>query len=124
MAVSDELNITAQPLDFLERKTEIELLRDIAKLISQYAIFEIVVGLPRHMSGDMGKGAKDAVEFSRTIEKEFGIKAALWDERLTTVCAQRALKEMGVKGKRKRKIIDSLSAQMILQSYLNSKSTA
>jgi len=122
LAVSDALGITAQRLPTLERKSEEECFAHIGELVKQYAIGGFVVGLPKHMSGDVGKGGEEALDFAGKLEKEFGLPVVTWDERLTTLYANRSLRDMGVKGKKRRKIIDGVAAQLILQAYLDSHS--
>ena len=122
LAVSDELGITAQRLPVLEIKSQEETFTYIGELIKQYNISTFVVGLPRHMSGEIGKKGEEAMEFAKELENKFNLPVITWDERLTTVYANRSLRDMGIKVKKRRKIIDSVAAQLILQSYLNTTS--
>lgn len=120
LSVSDELGYTAQPLPTikLERGGEVDLAK-IEEVIAEYNITSLVVGLPRHMSGNIGKSGKKALEFAQRLKEKFNLPVIMWDERLTTAYAERTLKDLGVRGKKRRNIIDSISAQLILQSYLN-----
>lgn len=119
LAVSDALGITAQRLPVLERKSEEECFAHIRELVKEYTIAGFVVGLPKHMSGEVGKGGEEAIDFAGKLEKEFDLPAVTWDERLTTLYAQRSLRDSGISGKKKRKIIDGIAAQLLLQSYLD-----
>lgn len=120
VAVSDELGITAQRLPNLERKSEKQDLASIRELINQYKIGGLIVGLPRHLSGAVGKSAEGALKFAERLKEKFGLPVITWDERLTTLYADRTLRDLGLKGKKRRQIIDGVSAQLILQSYLDS----
>ena len=120
LAISDELGITAQRLPNLERKNAGEDMAYIRDLIHRYNIEAVVVGLPLHMSGEVGKGGKEALGFVEKLKKEFGLPAVTWDERLTTLYAERTLKDLGLRRKKRRQLIDGVSAQLILQSYLDS----
>ena len=120
LAISDELGFTAQRLPNLEKKSAREDMVYIRDLIHRYNIEAVVVGLPRHMSGAVGKGGEEALRFAEEIKKEFRLPVVTWDERLSTRYADRTLIDLGLKRKKRRQIIDGVSAQLILQSYLDS----
>ena len=119
LALSDPLGWTAAPLPALPRsgwKKEIAALRS---LVEEHTILRIVVGLPLRMSGEPGEQAKRAREFAARLQAALGVPVETWDERLTTVQAQRTLLESDVKRERRRQLVDSLAASIILQGYLD-----
>ena len=87
-------------------------------LLDKEGIHEVVLGLPKHMNGDIGIRGQLSQDFARELEYE-GIKVHLWDERLTTVSAERLLISGDVSRKKRKKKVDSIAAQIILQDYLN-----
>lgn len=118
IAISDALRVIAQPLQTLQRpRTEEALVAAIVALCEEHEVSEIVIGLPRHMDGREGDGAAEARRITTMLEAQ-GRKVALWDERMTTMGAARALREMGVKREKQRGAIDQVAAQMILEGYM------
>ena len=117
IAVSDELGLLAHPV-----KT-IPVSRDAVKQIGEIArekdVERVIVGLPRHMNGSMGESAADVLAFAEQLRKLLACEVVTWDERLTTVAANRALRDSGKKTRDSRKIVDQVAAQMILQGYLD-----
>lgn len=120
IAISDALGLTAQPLETLYRKTESADFQQIKKVAQNMSVTEIVVGLPLNMDGTVGPQAKDAYDFVEKLKKELEIPIKLWDERLTTLEANRILIEADISRKKRKKVDDKLAAQLILQSYLDS----
>ncbi|MCI8466176.1 MAG: Holliday junction resolvase RuvX [Lachnospiraceae bacterium] len=123
VAVSDSLGITAQGVETIKRPEENKLRRTLARLeelIKEYQIEEIVVGCPRHMNGDFGERAEKSEAFAKKLKSRTGLPVALWDERLTTVAAERVLKESGVRRERRKDYVDKIAAVFILQGYLDS----
>ena len=123
VAVSDPLGITAQGVETIRRKSENKLRQTLARideLSKQYDAEKIVLGLPVHMSGDMGDRAVKTLEFRQMLEKRTGRPVVMWDERLTTVAAGRVLDEAEVAGRARKEVIDMLAAVFILQSYMDS----
>ena len=118
VAVSDPLGLTAQGLEVIKRKSLSKDLRKIRQLLKDYDVEEIVLGLPRNMNGTIGEKAREILRFKENLEEAAGIAVTLWDERLTTVAAQRALLEADVSRKGRKKVIDKLAAVFILESYL------
>ncbi len=121
LAVSDELGVTAQGLETLQRTTIREDLARLAKLASERNVTLILMGNPLHMSGHEGRGTEHARDFAARLEAATGLPVQLWDERLTTVQAQRVLKESGVSIEKRAKAIDRLAAVLLLESYLDSR---
>ncbi len=121
LALSDELGITAQGLETLQRTTIREDLAHLAKLASGHNVALILMGNPLHMSGNSGRGTEHAREFGARLEAVTGIPIQLWDERLTTVQAQRVLRESGISIEKRAKAVDRLAAVILLESYLDSR---
>ena len=121
VAVSDELLLTAQGLDTIRRK---ELKSDLALIkgvVDSNGVGEVVVGLPLNMNGTYGAKAKEMLEFMDSLTKVIAIPVKTWDERLTTVQAESVLLEADVSRAKRKKVIDKIAAQIILQSYLDSR---
>jgi putative Holliday junction resolvase len=121
LALSDELGVTAQGLETLQRTNLREDLAHLAKLASGHNVSLILMGNPLHMSGHEGRGAAHAREFGARLEAVTGIPIQLWDERLTTVQAQRVLRESGISIEKRAKAVDRLAAVILLESYLDSR---
>ena len=123
MAVSDPLGLTAQGVETVRRENENQLRRTLARLealIAQYQVEKIVVGYPKHMNGDIGERAEKSAAFAEKLRKRTGLPVELWDERLTTVAADRALIEAGVRRENRKHYVDKIAAVLILQGYLDS----
>lgn len=120
LAVSDPLGITAQGLDTFDRARG-DLLEHLAALIAEYDVAEVVVGHPVSMSGRPSESSKRAESLAREIERRFGVAVTLWDERLSSREAQRAL--AGTGATRRKGTVDRVAAVLILQSYLDSRTT-
>ena len=123
IALSDELGWTAQGLKTLkinEEKSEFGF-EEIGEIIKEYQVSQVVIGLPKNMNGTIGPRGEASKQFASEIEKRFSLPAVLWDERLTTVAAERVLLEADVSRKKRKKVIDKMAAVMILQGYLDSK---
>jgi putative Holliday junction resolvase len=117
LAISDELRLLAHPLETLPGNKNTA--KRIVEIIRERRIDKIVVGVPRHMSGEIGEAAKEALEFANKLRAQVPCPVETWDERLTTVAAERALRGAGKKSRKTRNIIDQVAAQMILQGYLD-----
>ena len=123
VAVSDELLLTAQGLETIERKDENKLRKTCARIeeiIKEYGVEEIVLGLPKNMNNTVGDRAEKSLEFQKMLEKRTGLPVIMWDERLTTVEADRTLMEAGVRRENRKQYLDGLAAVFILQGYLDS----
>jgi putative Holliday junction resolvase len=122
-ALSDSLGITAQPLGTLERIGPRKDLKRIEGLVSEHEARIVIVGYPLLMSGEEGNSAAEAREFAEALRKRLrGVDVELWDERLTTVEAERTMITGGATRRQRRKRVDTVAAVLILQSYLDSKS--
>ncbi|MCI9226719.1 MAG: Holliday junction resolvase RuvX [Dorea sp.] len=122
VAISDPLGITAQGIETICRKDENKLRRTCARieeLIREYEVERIVLGLPKHMNNDIGERAERSMEFGKMLERRTGLEVVMWDERLTTVEAERTLIENKVRREDRKKYIDKIAAVFILQGYLD-----
>ena len=132
VAVSDPLEITAQPLETIERKSAGKLRQTLARIeaiIEEYGaasqqekIEKIVLGYPKNMNNTEGDRCEATVSFKNDLERRTGLEVVLWDERLTTVEAERILMDSGVRRENRKMYIDKMAAAVILQNYLDSKS--
>lgn len=122
MAVTDPLGITAQGLETLRRKNKRTDLAALGKVVRQYEVAEIVVGLPLRMSGEEGTQSGKMREFVVVLEKQFGLPVHLVDERLTSVEANRVLRESEMSIKKRAGAVDRLAAVLILQNFLEMRS--
>ena len=120
LAISDELGMLAHPLETITVK-ETEPLARIAEIVVRDKIGPIVLGLPRNMDGSYGPAAEKSRVFAEKLRERTGCVVKLWDERLTSVAAQRALHETGRNVKQSRAVIDQVAAQMILQGWLDAQ---
>ena len=123
VAISDALKITAQGIETIERKEENKLRRTCARieeLIKEYDGEKIVLGFPKHMNNDIGERAEKALEFGEMLKRRTGLEVVMWDERLTTVAAERTLIESKVRRENRKQYIDKIAAVFILQGYLDS----
>lgn len=121
IAVSDELFMTAQGLPSLYRKDLKSDLNEIARLVKSNDVGEIIVGLPLSMNGTYSAKTKEAVAFAEDLSKAVNVAVKTWDERLTSMQAERVLLEADVSRAKRKKVTDKLAAQIILQSYLDSR---
>ena len=119
VALSDELHITAQPLETITRK-DANKLRKIEELVKEYDVEKIVLGLPKNMNNTVGERGEDTLSFRDALVRRTGLEVILWDERLTTVASEKVLMESGVRRENRKKVIDQIAASMILQGYLDS----
>lgn len=122
VAISDELTITAQPLTSIRRISLEKDLSSILEIVAGYQVEEVVVGLPINMNGTKGESARKAEAFIEKLQGRLSSKIIPWDERLTTMAAERALLEGDVSRRKRRKVIDRVAAALILQGYLDSRS--
>jgi len=122
VAISDPLRMIASPLKtifFTEDDYE-EALTLVSEIIEKEKISEVVLGLPRHMNGDIGIRGEISISFKKLLEETLSITVILWDERLSTKAATRSLITANVSRKKRKKVVDQVAAVVILQSYLDS----
>jgi putative holliday junction resolvase len=119
LAISDETETIAQPLEFLAAQPTAKLLSRIGEIVAQRNVREVVVGLPRNMSGDCGPAAEKAQEFAAALRQTLSVPVQTWDERLTSVQANRLLIQSGMRREKRREKVDQTAAAILLQSYLD-----
>jgi putative Holliday junction resolvase len=121
VAVSDDMGWTAQGVTTITRKNLDSDLEELRKLMDQYNPLEIVVGLPKNMDGTIGKQAEEVLTLVETMKESLNIPVITWDERLSTVAANRFLLEADISRKKRNKVINKMAAVFILQGYLDSR---
>lgn len=125
VAISDPLGITAQGIEIIRREKESKLRQTLARieaLIKDYEVESIVLGFPKNMNNTIGDRAEKSLAFKEMLEKRTGLDVVMWDERLTTVEANRTLMEGKVRREDRKQYVDMLAAVYILQGYLDSRS--
>lgn len=121
IAVSDELGWTAQGIETLKRKSLNEDISHLEKRIQEYNVTKIVVGLPKNMDGSIGPRGEQCRAFAEKLKKRLSLPVDLWDERLTTVAAEKMLIAADMSRKKRKQVIDKMAAVMILQSYMDAQ---
>jgi len=119
VAVSDPLGLTAQGVEVIRRQGRERDLVRLQELVQSYGVDTIVMGLPKNMDGSLGKQAEKVMAFADLVQKNLDLPVVLWDERLTTMAAERALLEADLSRGRRREVIDKMAAVLILQGYLD-----
>jgi len=119
VALSDELRMLAHPLETIENRSAEKVARRVRQIVAEKEVDCVVVGLPRHMNGSLGPAAEKAQQFVEKLRSLISCEVVTWDERLSTVAAERALRDAGKKTRETRGIRDQVAAQIILQSYLD-----
>lgn len=125
VAISDPLCITAQGIETIQRKEENKLRKTLARieeLAKEYEVDRIVLGFPKNMNNTIGDRAEKSLELKAMLERRTGLSVIMWDERLTTVEAERTLIESNVRRENRKKYVDKIAAVFILQGYLDSLS--
>lgn len=124
VAISDPLGITAQGIEIVRRKEENKLRRTLARieeLIVEYGVEEIVLGLPKNMNNSEGDRGEKTRNFQEMLERRSGLQVTLWDERLTTVAADKAMMEAGIRREKRKEYVDMIAAVLILQGFLDNR---
>ena len=123
VAISDPLLVTAQGVEIIRRDSENKLRRTYARIeeiIASYGEVEsIVLGYPKNMNNTVGERAQKCEEFKAALERRCGLPVILWDERLTTVAADKAMMESGIRRENRKDYVDEIAAMLILQGYLD-----
>ena len=119
LAISDELGFMSHPLETLRMRDVNEVTKRIGEIVREKDVQRVVVGLPRNMDGSHGSSAGEALAFATKLRGHLSCDVVTWDERLTTVSANRALREAGRRTRETRGYVDQVAAQMILQDYLD-----
>ena len=123
VAISDPLGLTAQGIEIIRRTSENKLRKTLARieeLVREYEVTTIVLGFPKNMNNTVGERGEKSLEFKEMLERRTGIPVIMWDERLTTVSANRTLMESGVRREDRKEYVDMIAAVYILQGYLDS----
>ncbi len=124
VAVCDPLGITAQGVEIVRRKDENKLRQTYARIeeiIAEYQVEKIVLGLPKNMNNSLGDRVEKTMAFKEALERRTGLEIIMWDERLTTVAADRAMMEAGIRRENRKDYVDMIAAELILQGYLDSR---
>ena len=122
VAVSDPLGLTAQGIEIVRRKSENKLRQTLARIeeiAKEYGVEKIVLGFPKHMNNDIGERAEKSLEFKEMLERRTDLPVVMWDERLTTVEADRTMMETGIRRENRKEYVDMIAAVFILQGYLD-----
>jgi len=122
VAISDALLLTAQGIEIIRRKSPSKLRQTLARieeLKNEYEVEKIVLGFPKNMNNTEGDRCEKTQEFKEMLEKRTGLEVVLWDERLTTVAADRAMMEGSIRREDRKNYVDKLAAVFILQGYLD-----
>ena len=122
VAISDPLLITAQGIEIVRRKHEDKLRQTLARieeLIVEYEVTEVVLGYPKNMNDSLGERVEKTLAFKEMLERRSGLTVNLWDERLTTVAADKAMMEAGIRREERKEHVDRIAAIFILQGYLD-----
>ena len=119
VAIAAAEGLLAIPIDVIDRAGEEADLKAILALIKEWGIDRVVVGLPRSLDGSIGKQAEEVVAFSRALSQRTSVPVDTWDERLSTVAAERLMRDAGVKSGKRRAHRDAMAAAIILQGYLD-----
>lgn len=123
VAVSDPFGWTAQGIETIRREQEEAIkpsLNRLEGIIQQYGVEQIVLGMPKNMNNTMGPRAEKTLAFKEKLEKRFSLPVIVWDERLSTMAAERSLLEADLSRDKRKKVIDKMAAVYILQGYLDS----
>ena len=121
VAVSDELNLIAHGVTTLKRKGKRLDTKELLRMIEELKVEKVVVGLPKNMNGSLGPSAKMVLSLVEELKKFVDLPIITWDERLSTVAAEKVLLEADVSRKKRKRVIDKVAALLILQGYLDSK---
>lgn len=122
VAVSDGLLLTAQGLEIIRRQSPNKLRQSLARIeeiIKEYQVGRIVLGYPKNMNNTEGERCEKTKEFKEMLERRTGLEVVLWDERLTTVSADRLMMETGIRRENRKQYVDEIAAVFILQGYLD-----
>lgn len=120
IAISDPLGYTAQGITTIRRKSEAMDMNELKKICEEYSVDTIVSGLPKNMNNTLGPQGEKVIKLCEIIKQNINVPIIMWDERLTTVAANRAMLEADLSRAKRKKIVDKVAATYILQGYLDS----
>jgi len=121
VAISDPSQVLARSLKVIERSSRQQDFAAVARLVEEYEVERVVIGYPRSLDGTVGEQAEKVKRYAAGLAKVLTVPVLLWDERFSTVTAERLMREAGLRGKKKRERIDAVAAAVILQDYLDSE---
>ena len=121
VAISDPTQMLARSLKVIQRSSPENDCDTVAQLVEEYEVERVVVGYPRSLDGTVGEQAEKVERYAAGLAKALDVPVVLWDERFSTVSAERLMREVGLRGKKKRERIDAVAAAVILQDYLDSR---
>ena len=122
VAISDELLLTAQPVETITRTRESKLRQTLSRietLMEEYQVEKVVIGLPKKLNNEEGDRCEKTREFAKMLEQRTGLEVVFWDERLTTVAADNSMMEMGIRRENRKEYVDEIAAIFILHGYLD-----
>lgn len=122
LAISDELGLIAQPLEYLDAQPQDDFMKRLKEIVDSRQVAEILVGMPRNMNGTYGPAADKVREFVAALKTVLTVPIKTWDERLTSTQANRVLIETGMRRDKRKERVDQTAAAILLQSYLDSRS--
>lgn len=123
VAISDPLGWTAQGVEVIRKEGKNAMMQRLQELVDLHEVSKMVVGLPRNMDGTLGERAEKSKKFAQEIQQLLSLPVDLWDERLSTVAAEKMLIEADTRRKKRKKVIDKVAATIILQNYLDAQSS-
>lgn len=118
LAVCDKTEFLASPVGTIKERDISKTIAHVANAVAEYDVKEVVIGLPRNMDGSFGEKAQLCEQFALNLQKLVDVPVRLWDERQTTMQAEKYLNEINVRGKKRKDVIDEVAATIILESYL------
>ena len=121
LALSDPSGFLASGLETVEERNSDQLVAHIAQCVAKHQVEKIVLGLPKNMDGSIGESAQNVIKLAQQMKDATGLEVVLWDERRTTVSAQVYLNTTNTRGKKRKAVIDTVAATIILQEYLDSQ---
>lgn len=121
IAVSDETELIAQGIEVIHRTNLENDLARLQELVDRHQVESIVLGFPKNMNGTVGPRGEISLAFAETLRERFGLPVELWDERLSTMAAERTLLQGDVSRQKRKKVVDKMAAAIILQGYLDSR---
>ncbi len=121
VAISDPSQLLARSLKTIRRKSNQEHFAAVARLAEEYEVEKVVVGYPRSLDGTTGEQAGKVERYAEGLSEVLNVPVVLWDERLSTVSAERLMREAGLRSEKRRERVDAVAAAVILQDYLDSQ---